>query len=756
MRKLAAISIAFSGAVFASCYFLPGRLLLPGAIAGLVIFFLCLRGKSAGKTYIRFGALGIALGLLLSFAQLKLVKEPAGSLSGSELTATVIVTEFPQVFDDYTSVCVRLAGDNAVKTSARIYDYDGYLPPLSPGDEVTLPLRFTSALVRYGEQTDYFTSRNVFAVAYTNGEVQKTSGGGRFLYFPQYAAQAVKAAVEGALPAGQAPFMKALLMGDKTDFYSDGSLYTAMRGSGLIHVVAVSGLHVSFLVGLLQLLMGRSRRSSILCIALVWFFVIMTGAGPSTLRAGFMQTMVLIAPILFRRSDGLTSLSFALMVILAINPSAAGSAALQLSFAAMAGILFISPAIYDRLSFNRPKLLPGRVGAYLAGVFSSSVGATVFTAPILALRFGYVPLLGIAANVLCLWAVTLCFCGGFIACGLWAVFPAAGRVLGMPVALLVKYISAAVKLIASVPYSNVYVSNGFLAAWLVFTYVLFIASYLTKRGRLRFVIPTALSAITLCAVMLVTSAVYSFGPGYFCAVNVGQGQSLALMSGRSTVVIDCGGMGSFNNAGESTAEFLLGRGRLRVDAVVLTHLHADHANGVARLMDMIPVDTLVLARDVEDSDGLLDEILRKAEEKGTEIVYISEDTSYTAGGIALSIFVPVSSGGENERCLSMVATMGECDALITGDMGRTAERELIKTHDVSGMEIIVAGHHGSKGACSYELLAESGAKTAIFSVGYNTYGHPSAQVFRRMEAVGVENYYRTDMNGSITISAGEN
>ena len=222
------------------------------------------------------------------------------------------------------------------------------------------------------------------------------------------------------------------------------------------------------------------------------------------------------------------------------------------------------------------------------------------------------------------------------------------------------------------------------------------------------------------------------------------------MSGGSCIVIDCGGGGKQRRAGETAGAYLLGRGRTRIDALVLTHLHADHANGVLQLMEMVDVERIIMPSDPNDDDGLYEPILESARRHGAELEYISRDTSAGIGGIGLELYAPADSGDTNERCMMCRVSLGSYDMLVTGDAPAEAEGKLAAEHDLSGTELLIAGHHGSKYSSSPALLEETGADTAVISVGYNTYGHPTNQTLERLEAYGCD-IYRTDLNGNVEI-----
>ena len=110
-------------------------------------------------------------------------------------------------------------------------------------------------------------------------------------------------------------------------------------------------------------------------------------------------------------------------------------------------------------------------------------------------------------------------------------------------------------------------------------------------------------------------------------------------------------------------------------------------------------------------------------------------------------------GGEtNEEGLSVLCTAGEFDALITGAMDQVIEGRLIKYGDLPDIEVLVAGHHGSKYSTSEKLLLAVRPELAVISVGYNTYGHPAPETLERLAAAGCE-IYRTDWSGTVTFTA---
>ena len=128
----------------------------------------------------------------------------------------------------------------------------------------------------------------------------------------------------------------------------------------------------------------------------------------------------------------------------------------------------------------------------------------------------------------------------------------------------------------------------------------------------------------------------------------------------------------------------------------------------------------------------------------------SGDVSAEYGGISLTLFAPAEAGDENERGIAVLASAGGVDTLIMGDLGMAVERELVEEGKIPDVDILAVGHHGSKYSTSFELTGAAAPETAVISVGYNTYGHPTDEALARLNLAGAE-IYRTDIDGSITV-----
>ena len=750
---ITAAGFGFAAGTALSHYVLPASWLYIVSAAMLIPALFCavfLRGfrRRDGVAAFLFLALGMSWYSMYSGKFI----DAAAQYADKTCTVTVRVDEYPYRDGDYASLNVTLAERGEPSLGIAVSDYSGPLPELHPGDLAEMELELMDAGERYGEATDVYAARGVHLRAYYVALHGVERDGRSALYFPQELMNAVRGSIVRVFPEDVQDIMLALLIGDTHGVYEDAELDNALSVTGVAHVVSVSGMHLGFLYSALSALLGR-RRAFFVGVPVLVLFTFMAGCSSAIVRACVMLVLSMLGTVLRRDYDPLAGLAMALLLLLAENPVSVASVSLQLSFASMLGLILITPRL-NRWFNRRFRGAKGRVKGICRtawSAFSASLGATVFTAPVVAVIFGYVSLLSPLANLLTLWAVSLAFTLGFAAAALGLIYAPLGIACAWLAAWPARYFVWCISLLARIPYAAVYTADGGVVWWLLFTYAVFIAAIVMRRRRgLRLAVPALCSAAVLAAV-LISSSLRTADERSVTVLDVGQGQSIALLSGESAVVVDCGGMGSWDDAGDVASEYLLGRGRYGIDALVLTHLHSDHADGAARLLTRVKVGTLYMPEGTDDSDGELAGILEAAARRGTEVVEISEDTAVSLPGLELSLTAPQDTGDENERGLVVRASIGEYDTVITGDVGAPTERLLAEEGKLPPSELLIAGHHGSRSSNSFELVSAVRPETVVVSVGYNSYGHPTDEALVRLAVTGAD-IYRTDVNGDVTVT----
>ena len=753
MRVLATIGFSFSAGVFLAAL-LPWNGWQLYAAGGVLLLALAWLFAARKQKYFRRGLL-ILLPLAVSLAYFAgydhLVRQPIEDRCGAASDFAATVCDWPQATERGARVTVELEGYHRAR--AVLYG-EAELLAARPGDTVTGTAQWQSAVHFNSDDVTHFNARGVYALLYGREDVRLSAGDGDALrWLPQRAGKAFREKVAAIWDDPRVSgFLTAELTGDKSAM-DDGD-YLAMQETGLAHLFAVSGLHCAFLVTLLALLI--SRRQRLLCavtIPLLLFYMVMVGMSPSVVRACIMQIFLLIAPLFRRGSDPLTSLAAALLVILLCNPFAAASVSLQLSFSATLGMVLLSPRLYKLLTgWYKGKCRPLRTAlCFVAANLSATLSAVVFTAPLTAWYFRIFVLVAPLSSLLAVPAAGWSFMAAFVTVLLGFVWLPLASLLGWISWALVRYILWIANGMMSWRYHAVYFTNPYLIYWLLFLYAAFIGCAATPDGKRKYLLASALSVLTLTAAIWVNRQDYQYGVLTALTLDVGQGESVILTSDGETALVDCGSSNSYKDPGGLAADTLHSMGVRELSAVVVTHYHADHTNGLYEVLRRIPVQTIYLP-DIEDEYGVRERLVSLAEEKGAQVTYVTKETADTLGDTVLTIYPPVQSGGDlNELGLTALASAGDFDLLITGDMSGSTEKKLVETYALPDIEVLVVSHHGSRYSSNIRFLKSVTPEAAVISVGDNNYGHPSEETLQRLLAVGAD-IWRTDQQGTIRIT----
>ena len=736
MRKLAMAAFSFAAGIFLSQY-LFSRI-------SLQLFFAAAAGI-CGAAAILFKKVRPALvlcalgvGFLYHAAFCHFLLSPAEMLDGQVKTVEMEVADYPEETAYGVKVPVRLQSENLFLSKA-IYFGAEDLILLRPGNTV-----LTQVELDFTQETSC-AQKGVFLLLYDRGEVAVEKGNkGSLRYLPQRINHGICNKVNKLYSDDVSGFMKSILVGDTAEL--SASHRADLTEAGLWHITAVSGLHCSFLIALLGLFTGRAgyKRKAFLGIPLLALYALTVGASPSVVRAAVMIGFVLLAPLFGKENDPLTALSAALLLILMCNPFSAKGASLQLSFAAVLGLLLLSPRLQAALTVRG-----GRVRRFLAGNLSATLGALVFTVPLSAVYFNTFTLLTPVSNLFCLGAVSAAFSLGILSVGFSFIFLPLGRVLAWVAELLARYVLLVAGAVAKVPYHAVYFTDERMKWWLIYAYALFALCFLAKRKTRRRVITAsglAFCSLALCLAVMRKEAVASSLD--VTVLDVGQGQCVLLTSGEECVVVDCGSENPAVDAGALAAEELFRRGYYAPKKLILTHPDADHTNGVVTLCARMDVEEIWCPA-IEKNFGGGEALFAAAENCP---VSLTAGNTLAFGEAELRVFAPFSGMGGNDGGLAVLCSAGDFDVLITGDMSEKGEAALTELLPEREIEVLLAGHHGADDACSEELLQWSKARAVVISVGENHYGHPGFEMQMRAMEAGCA-LYRTDRMGNMSIRA---
>lgn len=740
MRKLMWFTIGFAAACGLCAYGQYQIRILPIAAVAAAISVVLI-GLTRRKACIRI-AIAVLAGCVTGIAWFSAYHftylAPLAPLNGQTTPMTVAAADYSYETNYGTGVegCTTIAGRPYL-----IRTYINEKVQLQPGDTLEGVFRLRLTQPNDKNASTYFQGKGIFLLAYQKEDIQIEQAEHIPKWcFPAVLRQKILLTLESVFPEDVSPFTKALLLGDGRDL--DYATDTVFKVSGIRHIIAVSGLHISILYGLICVVTLRRRfLTAIVGMPVLLLFAAVAGFTPSVVRACMMVWLMMLAKIFDREYDSDTSLAFAVMVMLVVNPMAVTSVSLQLSAGCVAGILLFNQPINQwlRKKFPKRKGIAAKLRNILCSSISVTLSAMSLITPLSAWYFGAVSLVSVLTNLLTLWVVNLIFNGLIVTCIVYLLSPGMAVLLAKILSWPIRYVLFIAKALAAVPLAAVYTKSIYIVFWLIFVYLLLIVFLRMKKKH-----PCVLfccGILGLCIALMTSWMEPLTADTQVTMLDVGQGQAVVLQSEGKTFLVDCGG-GSDKETADAVAETLLSQGISRLNGIILTHYDRDHAGALQNLLTRIDTDYLFLP----DTRHEMTE-----PETASETLYVWEDLTLCFGSTSLNIYGPIYSGLSNENSLCVLFDTEKCDILITGDRGGFGERMLMRNRSLPDVDILVAGHHGAADSTTEELLRKVTPETVLISVGQdNIYGHPAQPLLKRLEAFGCT-VYRTDLHGTIVI-----
>lgn len=604
----------------------------------------------------------------------------------------------------------------------------------------------------------------------------------------------------------EANLLDAMLVGDES--FVGHESRTEFQRTGTYHLLVVSGMNVGILAFVMfwafrRLLRMNDVAASILTILATAAYAFLTYVGPPVWRATLMLALFLGARLLYRQRSTLNAIGIAALGVLLVDPHALIGASFQMTFLCVVVIAGIGIPLLERtsqpyarglrqldtLACDRtasPKIaqfrldlrmIVQRIGRFVgdktarhtlvafgrcliasAEVLFISLLMQLGMALPMAYYFHRVTVAALPANILVLPLTEIMMPAAVGAVGLsyvWHLLAAApawvaGRALDA--------ITGTIHILGGLSVADLRVPTPALAAILFTGCALALAIFFSRRR-------TSLAAAGL--LLLAGSAWWiakipphaELAPHVLevTAIDVGQGDSLFLAcpDGR-TILVDAGGLpqwmhSQFDIGEEVVSPYLWSRGVSRLDAVEVTHGHADHIGGMfAVVANFRPRELWIAAN---SSTPEMDALVHEAQKLGVRVVEHKSGDALGFGGTAIRFLAPdgetfVGKRKENEASLVMKITYQGTSALLEGDAEKRAEKEVAKEEPQA--DLLKVAHHGSATSTIPELLAAVRPRFAVISVGANNvYGHPREEVLERLAQAQVKTF-RTDLDGAVT------
>ena len=552
----------------------------------------------------------------------------------------------------------------------------------------------------------------------------------------------IHGAIEAHLPPVSGALLEGLLIGERRQL--PPTLLADFRRAGVYHVLAISGFNVALVAGSVFLILRLARVpasvAAVLALATLGAFAAVVGGQPSVIRATIMGGLFLAAGLLGRESRVWNSLAVALLALLALDPGSLAEPGLQLSFAATAGLLHLSPWIREAL----PAWCPGPIRSALA----VSAGAQLGVTPVTLLHFGQLSPLGVFANLVVVPLAGLLTTGGVLTLAVAVVHEPLAHLLFQSLWLLLVTLRWTVRAVAALPGADVYVPPPPALAMAAGGLALALAPW--ARGRMARV---AVAALTLGAVGGTMAGLRPDGLVRLLVLDVGQGEAILVRApdGQALLVDTGGGGPGRGDRGERIVVPALRRlGLRRLTALALTHGAPERAGGLAGLLEGIPVDEAWIAAGSEDAEWLAPLAARGVARR----VLVRGDRLWL-GPLLVTVLhppAPARDGGPwRAEPLLLRIEWGLFAAILTGGAGAAAETAAARAGLPLNATLLKVGGHGSRRGSTPEYLAAVGPRLAAILVGArNPFGHPAPEVLGRLAADGAT-VYRTDLDGAIDV-----
>ena len=593
------------------------------------------------------------------------------------------------------------------------------------------------------DSKQYYACRKIY-YQMKDGEVCDKSIG--YSYFGQLL-QEIRQKAETILDeaaGAYAGIFQAMILGERGNLDAETKMQYQM--AGIMHILAISGLHISFVgMGFFRLLKKAGTGNGVagaVSAFLIYAYGVVTGGSVSAMRAVGMFLVLIGAGIAGRSYDLLSAMALSAIVLLLDAPAYLYNVSFLLSFGAVIGIGALTPEICSLLNLKK------RTAKSLAG----SVIVWLITLPIALHAYGEVSLAGVILNLLVLPTSGIVLASGIFALpvGIF-VIEIAKRVV-FPGKCVLFFYEKLCEVVGWIPHSTWIAGSPQLWQCAVYYVMLGVAFTGVKWGK-----KAASVALVIFAVVFL--GYHSRNGLTITCLDIGQGDCCVLkMPGGENFLIDGGSSNKKNTAVYQILPYLKNQGIAILDGIFVSHTDQDHISGIEELLELcaqnlttVHVKNLILP-DWDTTGGEYEKLKMLAEQTGIRVQTVREGNLLKAKEAQIEILAPengADGSDTNEDGMVMKVHFGKFRGLFTGDIGAETEKKLLDS--MEDVDFLKVAHHGSKYSTCQGFLDVVSPEIAVISCSAkNTYGHPSADTIKKLEDCGAQVEY-TMKNGAITV-----
>jgi len=523
----------------------------------------------------------------------------------------------------------------------------------------------------------------------------------------------------------------AMITGEKQ--YLDEETKTNYQESGIAHLLAISGTHLSILILGVYRCLRKGKvsygKASIISAVVLCCFSIMSGMSVSTLRAGAMVLLFLLSQYLGMNYDAYTGMAVAGFYLLMVNPNCILSMSAQFSFLAVFGAVTGGNLIKKKLNRLHP----------LAATFFISFTIMMFILPLSLLYSYQFSLYQVLLNTLILPTAGMLLGLGMMGGILGTVIGAMGKVLLLPCDFLLSLYEILSKWTLTLP--KAIQITGCPALWKVVAYYIILTGILivkeenkNKNGKYKFAVKM-MFLLSACLLLF-------FGNGLrrsrITVLDVGQGDGIYMQDQHYHYMIDGGSASNLEVGKYTILPYLRYHGVRQIDAWFISHCDTDHVSGLIQLLEKnYPIKKIIFSQKVEKNENFK-KIMEKAKANKVTICYWRKGSSMGTKELCIQCPFLIREAKQldaNERSMWLeIDGKNGFKGLLAGDSSIKVEKEYMEEKKPTQLSFLKVSHHGSKNSSSAEFLDFCKPQLAVISAGCNnSYGHPSKETLWRLE-----------------------
>lgn len=524
--------------------------------------------------------------------------------------------------------------------------------------------------------------------------------------------------------------------------------------SGLLHILAASGMNVAFIYTFFFWIFSRLRINFKLSVALgmltVIVYSLMTGLGASVIRATFMLLFVLAGKLIDRDAHSISLLSFVGLLMLIYNPLYINDVGFQLSFIVTFGILLMAPVIIR---------YENKILDYIVGTVAIPVIAQLWVIPIQIFYFNNISLYSVFANIMSVPILMVLSFGGFVSsllAGIPFIADFVCKTFDFCLNPLITLLVNISDFWGHLPSSTLQTTHPSVFQILLYYGILLcVTGLFYKEFREKYLKKILIVLAIFLSILLVTLIPIKNSNLEIITFDVGNADSFLIKTPKNEyIMIDTAKSGY--KGGKSQAEvvilkYLIDRGIKNIDTLIVTHFDNDHCGGAVDLLKNLNIKTLYV-NDLNHSSYSAKSIYKQAKIDGTNIELAhNNQVVYNKNGLVLTNLLGESSDSDNENSIITLLEYKDFTMLFTGDAGVKGLMPILK--DIpKNLTVLKVPHHGANGGLNKEIINQLNPQYSIISVGENKFGHPAVYTLGLLKNSKV---LRTDVDNSILIKFGK-